>query len=124
VNDNVIQAGIGLTQRMREALAAIIGYVGCHGVLPSRASLAQALGCSKNNANRLMASLVERGELASYGRGGPLAGFGSDGVAVFVPPDVAARLAAFCAGRDERVPAVVADAVMLHLDELEGEVDG
>jgi len=53
-------------------------------------------------------------------RGGPLAGFGRDGVSVFVPAHVAAELAAFCVKNSEKVAAVVADAITLHLDQLGG----
>ena len=103
---------------MKEALAAIVSFVGRHGVMPSRRLLAAELRCNPNNANRLMASLIERGELCSVTPGGALSGFGRDGVAVFVPAHVAAALAAFCAARDEKISTVVADAIVLHLDEL------
>jgi hypothetical protein len=112
---------MGLTRRMADALRAITEHVALHGVMPSRSTLAAALGCAKNNANRLMMSLVERGELNSSARGGPLAGFGRDGVSVFVPAHIAAKLAAFCVARSEKITAVVSDAITLHLDELEGE---
>lgn len=120
--NNLAPAGMGLTPRMKEALAAIVGFVGRHGVMPSRRLLASELRCNPNNANRLMASLIERGELCSVTPGGALSGFGRDGVAVFVPAHVAAALAAFCAARDEKISTVVADAIVLHLDQL-GEAE-
>jgi hypothetical protein len=92
--------------------------------MPSRRVLAGHLGCNANNANRLIHSLVERGELSSMTPGGPLTGFGAVGVAVFVPAHLAAQLAAFCAANDERLTAVVADAIALHVDQLsEGLAD-
>src|SRR5882724_1509415 len=112
---------MGLTTRMKDALEAITAHVALHGIMPSRSMLAAALGCHKNNANRLMASLVERGEVASLTPGGPLSGFGGGGVAVFIAPHLAARLAAFCAANSEKITAVVADAIVLHLDEM-GEI--
>jgi hypothetical protein len=111
---------MGLTPRMAEALRAITGHVALHGVMPSRSTLAAALGCNKTNATRLMLALVERGELNSVTRGGPLAGFGREGVSVFVPAHVAAELAAFCVKNSEKITAVVADAIALHLDQLGG----
>lgn len=119
MTDVLAPAGMGLTPRMKAALNAITEFVARHGAMPSRSLLAQSLGCNRNNANRLIASLVERGEVHSTAPGGPLAGFGSVGVAVLVPPHIAAQLASFCAGRDERVSAVVADAITLHLDQFE-----
>ncbi len=114
--------GMGLTERQRDALAAITEFAARHGVMPSRRQLATALGCNPNNANRLIAGLVERGMLNSISPGGMLSGFGSEGVAVFIPAHVAAALAAYCAANGERVPAVVADAVTLHLDAVAGVV--
>lgn len=110
---------MGLTKRMKDALEAITAHVAMHGSMPSRSSLAASLGCNRNNANRLMGALVERGEVNSVSTGGALSGFGQNGVAVFVPPHVAAHLAAFCLANSERISAVVADAITLHLDHLE-----
>lgn len=109
-----------LTQRMKDALDAITAHVALHGVMPSRSSLAAAIGCNRNNANRLIGSLVERGEVNSVSTGGALAGFGRDGVSVFVPSHIAAALAGFCHANSEKVSAVVADAITLHLDQCEG----
>jgi DNA-binding transcriptional regulator YhcF (GntR family) len=108
-----------LTQRLKETLEAITRYVALHGVMPSRRALAACMGCAPNNANRLMHSLVERGELNSVSTGGALSGFGRDGVAVFVPSHIAASLAEFCLANSERIGAVVADAITLHLDQME-----
>ncbi|BAL77060.1 LexA family protein [Bradyrhizobium cosmicum] len=115
--------GMGLTSRQAAALAAITEHVALHGVMPSRRTLAKALGCNPNNAARLARALVERGELNAVSQGGALSGFGSTGVAVFVPPHLAALLAAFCVENGERLTSVVADAIALHLDELGGETD-
>lgn len=113
--------GMGLTVRMLDALKAITEFVGRHGAMPSRSALAGVMGCSKNNANRLMDSLVERGELSAVTRNGwvSVAGFGREGVLISVRPHTAARLAAFCAANGERVTAVVDDAIELHLDQLQ-----
>lgn len=61
---------MGLTPRMKAALEAITVHVSLHGVMPSRRSLAIALDCKPNNANRLMGSLIERGEINSLTPGG------------------------------------------------------
>lgn len=112
---------MGLTARMRDALAAITEFVARHGAMPSRSLLAEAMGCNKNNANRLMQGLVERGELSTTSRGGALAGFGRAGVLVSIRPHIAARLAAYCAANGERVTGVADDAIELHLDQLQGD---
>ena len=118
--DSIAPQGMGLTERQRDALVMITGFVGRHGVMPSRRLLAAEMGCSPNNANRLMQGLVERGELNSLTRGGSLTGFGGGGVFVSVPPDVASLLAQFCALHGEKLQFVVADAIALHLDQLGG----
>lgn len=120
----IIASGMGLTERQAEALRAITAFVGRHGVMPSRSQLAVELGCNKNGAVQLVARLVERGEVLSLTPGGPISGFGhAPGVVVIVPPHIAARLASFCAVHDERVSAVVIDAIALHLDALAGPCD-
>lgn len=116
------QTGMGLTSRQAAALVAITEHVALHGVMPSRRTLAKALNCNPNNAARLAHGLVERGEVCAVSKGGALSGFGSAGVAVFIPPHLAAQLAAFCIDNSERLTSVVADAVALHLDALGGEV--
>ena len=113
-----VSSGMGMTDRQAKALKALTAFVGRHGVMPSRTQLAQALGCSKNNAVQLITRLTERGELNSLTPGGPLSGFGRGSVVVLLPPHLAAKLAAYCADHDERVAAVVADAIALHLDVL------
>lgn len=110
---------MGLTERMRAALNGIIGFVGRHGVMPSRRLLAAQLGCNATRANNAIASLVQRGAVSLHTDTGGLTAFGSDGVAVYLPPDVAARLCAFCDENDERPQAVAADAILLHLDAIE-----
>lgn len=115
--------GMGLTARMRATLDAITAYVARHGVMPSRRTLAAAMETSLNNSTRLTMSLIERGELNTATPGGVLTGFGSEGVAVFIPAHLASQLAAFCANNSERVTAVVADAVALHLDQMGGGVE-
>jgi DNA-binding transcriptional regulator YhcF (GntR family) len=118
--DIIAPAGMGLTERQRDALVMVTTHVGLHGVMPSRRVLAAEMGCSPNNANRLVQGLVERGELNSLTRGGPLTGFGGGGIFVSVPPDIAALLAQFCSLHGEKLQHVVADAIALHLDQLGG----
>ena len=114
--------GMGLTRRMVDALTAITEFVGRHGVMPSRRTLADAMGCSPNNANRLMQGLVERGELSTVTQGGMIAGFGREGVLISVRRNTAARLAAFSVATRDKVTAIADDAINLHLDMLEGNV--
>ncbi|MGC2780701.1 MAG: hypothetical protein WA418_34200, partial [Bradyrhizobium sp.] len=81
MTDIVIPLSVGLTPRMAEALRAITEHVALHGVMPSRRLLAAKLGRNPNNANRLIHALIERGELSAMTPGGPLSGFGHQGVA-------------------------------------------
>lgn len=115
---------MGLTQRMKDALDAVTKHVALHGSMPSRRQLASEIGCNPNNAQRLIKSLIERGELNSMTAGGPLTGFGHSGIAVFVPHHLMSHLADFCASRGETIQSVVADAIALHLDELDGAMNG
>lgn len=119
----ITPAGMGLTARQAEALQAITAFVGRHGVMPSRSQLAMSIGCNKTGAVQLITRLVERGEVSSLTPGGPLSGFGRGSVAVLLPPHIAAKLSDYCAQNGERVPAVVADAIVLHLDALAGPGD-
>jgi hypothetical protein len=107
---------IGLTAAMKDALDVIVGFIGRHGAAPSLELLAAELGCGKSNAQRLVDSLHERGAITRSARG--LIALGSGGVSVVVPADVAARLAVYCAAHGEPLAAVVADALLLHLDAL------
>ncbi|MFC0243658.1 MULTISPECIES: ABC transporter permease [Rhodopseudomonas] len=114
--------GMGLTERQSLALEAVTKLCGEHGRMPSRSEVARELGCAKNNAVRLIDALVERGELVASAPHGPLAGFGDrcNPVAVVLPEFVSREVAAFCAAHGERVANVVADAIVLHLDQLKG----
>jgi DNA-binding transcriptional MocR family regulator len=107
---------IGLTATMKDALDVIVGFIGRHGVAPSLEILAAELGCGKSNAQRVVDRLHERGAITRSPRG--LIALGSGGVSVVVPADLAAKLAAYCAAQGEPVSAVVADALLLHLDAL------
>ena len=117
--------GMGLTERQRQALATITALAAATGRMPSRSELATAMGCNKNNANRLIECLVERGELAASDPHGPLAGFGDKAgghaIAVYVPREIVQALATYCANTGERVAAVASDAITLHLDQVGGQ---
>lgn len=106
-----------MTKAMKRALDTVIGFVGRHGHMPSLSMLAGELGCNRTNARRLVTSLTERGALSRFGRA-DLA-MGSGGVAVIIPAHLAASLARFCSQHQESISAVVSDAIMLHLDQLD-----
>jgi len=108
---------MGLTEQMKLVFDAIVGFVGRHGATPSLESLAGELGCGKSNAERFVAALHERGHITRSARGA--IALGSGGVSVVIPADIAAKLAQFCAKNNECISAVVADAVVLHLDSLD-----
>src|SRR5262249_10653035 len=109
---------MGLTAQMKRAFEGIMAFVGRHGAAPSLQSIADEVGVNKSKAASLVKSLHERGYVTCSGRGSIALGTG--GVSIVVPAEIAAKLAQFCAAKDERVSAVVADAIALHLDQLEG----
>jgi len=104
---------VGMTTAQRRALNGVIGYFAVHGRAPSLRLLANQLGCATSNARRLVDGLVERGHLLKVARGGISLPAHLDG-------DLAKRLCNFCCERGEDVGAVIHDAIMLHLDQIEG----
>src|SRR4051812_14570310 len=108
---------LGITATQQRTLEAILAYVALYGAVPSLATLANTLQCQRSNVSRTIARLVERKRLSRMPDGSLAIGAG--GVMVNVPRGTAAKLAAFCAQRGEQVSAVVADAITLHIDDVE-----
>jgi SOS-response transcriptional repressor LexA len=115
-------AAFGLTRRQSELLAFIESYIAREGQAPTVRECAKAIGNSSNSKTHwLLVQLKARGAIdfmpfrarsiiVVAKREGPLV----------VPTHIHARLARFCAEHDENIYAVLADAVVLHLDALEG----
>jgi DNA-binding transcriptional regulator YhcF (GntR family) len=106
----------GITPAMKKTLDALVEFIGLHGAVPSVRALAAVLEQSPTTVNCSLQYLVERGHIT---RGKYTLALGGAGVAVIVPADVASALARFCAKRSESLSAVVADAVALHIDQVD-----
>lgn len=106
-----------MTAAMKRALDSVLTFVSLHGAMPSNRTLAADLNCAPTNARRLLGCLSERGELTRFDKGALALGGG--GVAIIVPASIAAALAQFARTHGESVSAIAADAITLHLDQLE-----
>lgn len=113
-------ATFGLTPRQRDAYQFIARYIDAHdGVGPSLDDISAALGNqSRSTAHRLVTSLMQRGLIQRFGRTARSIAIVAR-PAVTLPSHIHARLERFCVDQKERFDAVLADAVALHLDELE-----
>lgn len=132
---------MGLTKRQADCLDAIRSYIDKHGFSPSYSDLCRLLGCkSKSTVTRLLERLQERGYVQCTPNRGrslrlttpcrvshppPFTGEGNHaqhgGGGAPPTPDLQARLARYCAESGEADRDVIADAVLLHLDEIESD---
>lgn len=109
---------MGLTQRQAECPDFITGHILLAGESPTQAEIADGIGtASMGHVQQLLRALKERGFLAwqpgkprsiTLTRGGPIS----------LAPELLIQLDAFCAERGEDRDAVVADALVIHLDQL------
>jgi repressor LexA len=107
-----------LTDRQRGVLAFITARLAAGGEAPSYEEIAAGCGLgSRGQVAAIVAALVERGHLVQLPhkkRSLALPAVAS------LPPGLRARLAAYCAARGESDADVIADAIALHLDIVEG----
>lgn len=117
-----VSGRFGLTPRMAEALGFIARRIEADGTPPSLQEIASELGIgSRMRARELLRGLRERGHIDWIdGRERSLRILPPEGIGG-LDAVLSERLATFCASRGERVADVIADAVALHLDSLEGE---
>lgn len=112
-------SGYGLTPRQLQALDFVRGAIARDPWPPSVREVAAALGTGVSSAQRLLTELRRRGHIdwiPGARRSLRLAGT----VPLFPEGPLAARLDRHCAATGDRPADVIADAVALHLDELEG----
>lgn len=127
----------GLTKRQHDALDIIEEYIERERQSPSFEDIKNALGiASKSSVVRLVRALKDRGMIdflphrarsivvlvsdPAPAKPACPAPVSKDAAATWValPQHLYARLARFCVERDEKIDAVLADAVELHLDDL------
>lgn len=113
----------GLTACQAHALDVIKGLINGTGRSPSIREIVRALGIgSYGRAQELVNALVERGHLDRIPNRARTLTIRSPDDGVRLPPDLQRTLTAYCAANGEDPASVVADAVALHLDELNGKV--
>ena len=107
----------GLTPRQATVLAVIRDHIASNGHAPSYREIAAATGVRNPSAvSGMLDRLRQRGCVDwTPGRGRSLRLVTDDGL----PATIAARLDRHCALTGDRPADVIADAVLLHLDELE-----
>ena len=110
---------MGLTQRQRDTLEFIASYQVSHGGLsPSFDEIMNGIALKgKSGVQRLVVGLQDRGYiryLPNKARSITILQHPT----FTLPPDTLARLYAFCRATRENPADIVADAVLLHLDEL------
>lgn len=109
----------GLTELETRALTAISAGLSV-GQCPTRAELADLLGIgNKSNAQRLIESLINKGHLVRLRYRAKGLALASGGGTPELSAPVAAALADFCTRRGEAPDAVIADAIMLHIDQVD-----
>lgn len=116
---------MGLTARERDALAFIRSFIAENGgVGPSFDEIANAIGSrNRSSAHRVVAALESKRVVRRLHRRARSIEITTppSNILDMLPAELAKRLAAYCAEHGERAEDVVADAVALHLDEVEIE---
>lgn len=111
---------MGLTQRQGDVLAFVRAYVASKGRPPALREIAAGIGIrSIGRIHELLCALETRGHIKTLaGKTRSLVLISRSPDSFVLPPNVQAELDRFCTTTGEQQAAVVADAVMLHLDEL------
>jgi len=115
----------GLTAKQQDAFDAILAHQAEHGLTPTIAELAAALGVSsKSTAVRLILALEERGYIVRMPfRARSIAVIDADALPKRgMTVELRAKLLAYCRSRGEKPADVIADAVALFLDAEDGAV--
>jgi len=111
---------LGLTPQMKSVLDCIIRYTAARGYSPTFQEIADALGIrAKSAVHRRVHALKERGYIDLVpDKNRSIAVLTNVSEAFTLPPATLNKLHKFCLATGENPAAVVADAVLLHLDEL------
>lgn len=112
---------IGLTPHQKQTLDFLKSYQAEHGgVSPTFAEILEHLGAkSKSRVSEILIALEERGHIRRLANKPRAIEIVSERSPVSLPPHIDARLRSYCAKHGERPADIIADAVDLHLDELE-----
>jgi SOS-response transcriptional repressor LexA len=111
-----------VTARQKVVLDAVSTLTDRLGRSPSMGEIVTEIGCSKSNVVRLLSCLKERGFITwtPYRACSiVLLGQDRDGRMYELPQHLHARLHTYCARHTEQPIAVICDAIVLHLDDVE-----
>lgn len=121
-----VPARVGLTDRQRACFTAIQSHIAVHRHSPTSRELAKAMGLSSpGRIHVLLVALRERGWitfLPGRARSVAIVPDGLLAATYTLPPKLEAALQDHCRATGDDPAAVVADAVVLMLDEAEGSV--
>jgi SOS-response transcriptional repressor LexA len=118
-----MNARTGLTERQKKAFDAIVAFQNTHGRAPTVRELATAIGGAVSVTQWLIDQLQDRGYITRLaGKSCSIAVVDPTQVPAF-PPRTQAMLEAYCRLNDERPEDVIADAVLLFLDQRERDAE-
>lgn len=122
-NRRKIVQGFNLTRAQRDGLAFIQDYIEREGQAPTYREISAGLSVRLSRVGVLLAQLKERGAIDYIKRRNrSIVVLANDAMPlVRLPEKLSARLAQYCRRHHESQEAVVADAVLLHLDEMDKE---
>lgn len=112
----------GLTPAQAYALEVLRSFEREQRRMPSCAEFAAALGTkSKGYASTMLATLEERGAIRRLPRKSRAIAIVDDDAGFLLPAQLQQKLDSFCRLHGERADDVIADALALHLDQLEAD---
>jgi SOS-response transcriptional repressor LexA len=112
----------GLTERQKNAFDAIVAFQNTFGRAPSVRELATAIGGAVSVTQWLIDQLQDRGYITRLaGKSCSIAVIDPMQVPAF-PPRTQAMLEAYCRLNNERSEDVIADAVLIFLDQREDDI--
>lgn len=113
---------MGTTNRQQDAFAFIERYIVANGISPSFDDIATAIGSkSKGHVHTLLTGLKARGLIDWRHNKKRSITITADCQQFTLPSDLDTKLRRYCMAHGEVASAVVADAVALHLDQMEAQ---
>jgi SOS-response transcriptional repressor LexA len=114
----------GLTGRQRDCFEAIVLHIAVFRQPPTIRELAKAMGLvSKGRIHNLLVGLQERGWITFIPKRARTIAIVTEAPSYKLPPDVEAALLKHCCATGENPADVLADAVTMLLDDVEGDED-
>jgi SOS-response transcriptional repressor LexA len=117
-----LTAGMGLTARQKAILDFLRAFAAEHGVAPSYSEICEQLEIrSKATVGRLIAGLESRGAIRRLPRHARAIEIIAtpDSLFEFLSAEMRMRLDAWCRASGDDPKSVLADALTLHLDDIE-----